>query len=214
MLEVPIILENVLIRQFVLEKNFRFPQDIGMKFTASEDSVLFDFLIKSCPTSSRNTLRSWIKDGRVLIDGIPIKILNYQLLTGQNVVIGQRKKLLPCGIEILYDDQDLVVINKPSGLLSVSAAFEQGETAHAWLRAYYLPKRIYVVHRLDQDTSGVMMFALNRETCEALKEQFEKHSIQRAYTAVVEGNIMVKSRLMGFVLAPYFLSPATGCPAD
>jgi tRNA pseudouridine32 synthase/23S rRNA pseudouridine746 synthase/23S rRNA pseudouridine1911/1915/1917 synthase len=185
-------MQNRLIRQFVLEKNFHLQQNTAMKFTATEESNLFDFLIKSFPSSSRNTLRSWIKEGRVLIDGIPIKNLSAQLLEGQNVVIGQRKKLLPCGIEILYDDQDLVVINKPSGLLSVSAAFEQGETAHAWLRAYYLPKRIYVVHRLDQDTSGVMMFALNRETCEALKEQFEKHSIERAYTAVVEGNVVKK----------------------
>ena len=90
---------------------------------------------------------------------------------------------------ILYEDDDLVVVEKPSGLLSVSAAFEKEETAHALLKVHFYPRKVYIVHRLDQDTSGVMLFALNEVSCEKLKAQFEAHAIERAYTAIVEGHV-------------------------
>jgi tRNA pseudouridine32 synthase/23S rRNA pseudouridine746 synthase/23S rRNA pseudouridine1911/1915/1917 synthase len=109
------------------------------------------------------------------------------VLKNQTVTVGQRKKNIRPGLPILYEDDDLVIVNKPSGLLSVSTAFEKGETMHALLKTHYKPRKVFVVHRLDQDTSGVMVFALNEKTSEKLKELFEAHAIERAYTAVVEG---------------------------
>jgi len=71
----------------------------------------------------------------------------------------------------------------------VATAFEKGETAHALLRKKYHPRTVHVVHRLDQDTSGVMLFALSEKARDKLKEMFEKHSLQRVYCALIEGKL-------------------------
>ena len=161
-----------------------------MKYVSPEELPILDVLTKIYPQSSKNTLRDWIKEGRVQVNGVPIKNSSVTILKNQEVTIGQRKKVVRAGVPILYEDSDLVVIEKPSGLLSVATAFEKGETVHALLKAHYHPKKVFVVHRLDQETSGVMMFALNQAASDRLKELFEVHNIERAYTAIVEGQIL------------------------
>lgn len=160
-----------------------------MKYIASIDTPILDVLSQLYPKSSKTTLRSWIKEGRVQVNQQTIKTTAHLVLQGQTVTLGNRKKVLHKGIEILYEDQDLVAIYKPSGLLSVAAAFEKGETAHAILKAHYQPRSVYVVHRLDQDTSGVMLFALSEPAFLKLKDLFEVHDIERSYTAIVEGTM-------------------------
>jgi len=160
-----------------------------MRYIATENMLLLESLALLSPNSSKNTLRSWIKEGRVQVDHRVIKQPNKEINAGQLIEVGQRKKFIQEGIEILYEDNDLVIIDKPSGLLSVSAAYEKGDTAHAVLKNHFHPKRVYVVHRLDQDTSGVMVFALNEKTCTELKKLFAAHDIQREYAAVVEGKM-------------------------
>lgn len=160
-----------------------------MKYTAFQNMLLLEALALISPNSSKNTLRSWIKEGRVQVDRMIIRQPNTSISTGQLVEVGPRKKFLSQDVEIVYEDSDLVVINKPSGLLSVSAAFEKDDTAHAVLKRHFHPRRVYIVHRLDQDTSGVMVFALNEKTCQDLKKLFASHDIQRSYFAVVEGKM-------------------------
>lgn len=163
-----------------------------MKYIAPLDISILEALALLSPQSSKNTLRSWIKEGRILLDGVTIKNTSITVLKNQEVTISQRKKMVRHDIPILFEDKDLVIIDKPSGLLSVSAAFEKGETAHAILKRHYHPRKVFVVHRLDQDTSGVMVFALNQEACDRLKDLFEVHAIERAYTAIVEGELLTK----------------------
>ncbi len=163
-----------------------------MRYITPENMLLLESLALLSPNSSKNTLRSWIKEGRVQVDHRVIKQANKEINAGQLIEVGQRKKFIQEGIEILYEDNDLVVINKPSGLLSVSAAYEKTGTAHAVLKNHFHPKRVYIVHRLDQDTSGVMVFALNEKTCTELKKLFAAHDIQREYAAVVEGKMTEK----------------------
>lgn len=160
-----------------------------MKYTVTEDLPLLEALTRISPQSSKNTLRSWIKEGRVQVDEMTPPNTSVLVLKGQTVTVGQRKKIVRPGIPILYEDEDLVIVFKPSGLLSVSTTFEKGETMHALLKEHYRPRKVFVVHRLDQDTSGVMVFALNQKTSDKLKELFEVHAIERAYTAVVEGQL-------------------------
>jgi 23S rRNA pseudouridine1911/1915/1917 synthase len=158
-----------------------------MKYIAPAEIPLLEALSHLSPQSSKNTLRSWIKEGRVQVNEVPAKNASLKVLKDQVVTVGQRKKMIRSDIPLLYEDNDLVVIEKPSGLLSVATAFEKGETLHALLKAHYHPRKIFVVHRLDQDTSGVMLFALNQEAYERMKDLFEVHAIERAYTAIVEG---------------------------
>lgn len=166
---------------------------LHMKYTAQENIHLLDALAQLSPNSSKNTLRSWVKEGRVYVDGISFNQPQAEIKAGQVIAIGPRKKFIRGDIEIIYEDSDLVIIDKPSSLLSVSTAFEKGDTAHALLKRHYHPRKIYVVHRLDQDTSGVMVFAFNEHTCKALKDLFAAHDIQRSYTAIVEGKMSTQS---------------------
>lgn len=163
-----------------------------MKYKAPQDLPLLDALTHFFPKCSKTTLRSWIKEGRVSIDQTIAKTANDTVLKDQDIFIGQKRKYIGDRIPILYEDGDFVVIDKPSGLLSVSTAFEKGDTAHALLKAYYHPRKIYVVHRLDQDTSGVMLFAFGERSGEKLKKIFEAHEIERCYTGIVEGKLESK----------------------
>lgn len=160
-----------------------------MEYLASATLCLLDALAHISPLSSKNTLRAWIKEGRVHVDGVVVKQAQFHVLKGQKVTVGKRKKIVGLGLSILYEDAHLVVVDKPTGLLSVSTAFEKGETAHALLRAHYFPRQVFVVHRLDQEASGVMVFALDAMTRDRLKDLFELHAIERAYTAIVEGQL-------------------------
>lgn len=160
-----------------------------MKLQMDQDLPLLDALALLAPQSSKTTLRSWLKDERVYVDGVVEKVGSKVIKKNQTISIGAKPPPTVEGIRILYEDSDLVVIDKPSNLLSVAAAFEKGKTAHAILKNHYRPRRLLIVHRLDQDTSGVMLFAFSPEAFERLKKIFEEHDIVRSYIAIVEGHL-------------------------
>jgi tRNA pseudouridine32 synthase/23S rRNA pseudouridine746 synthase/23S rRNA pseudouridine1911/1915/1917 synthase len=144
------------------------------------------------PEASRTSLRAWIKEGRVSVDSVVVQDIRYGVLSGQEISLGSKVHYAKGGIKILYEDSHLVVVDKPEGLLSVEAAFEKTETVHAHLKEKYRPRKVFVVHRLDQDTSGVMLFALTEKAYSLLKELFVKHDIDRCYTAIVQGELKEK----------------------
>lgn len=160
-----------------------------MKYIIEQEQTLLEALEKLSPGSSKTTCRSWLKDGRVSVDGRIVRLGAEPLKIGQTLELGQKKKFTEKGIRIIFEDPYLVVVEKPAGLLSVSTKFETGKTVHAYLKSHYRPKRVFVVHRLDQETSGVMLFALTEETRDKLKILFEKHDLIREYTAIVEGRM-------------------------
>lgn len=160
---------------------------LSMKYIAAKDLILLEALTLLSPESSKTTLRSWLSSGRILVDGTVEKKGTFLVKEGQVISMGAKPIKPEEGLKILFEDAHLVIIDKPIGMLSVSAAFEKSNTVHAILKRKYHPRRVYVIHRLDQDTSGVMMFALNEKAYTAMKKIFEKHEIERAYTAIVEG---------------------------
>lgn len=160
-----------------------------MKYSVPSDLSLLEALILLFPTSSKNTLRSWIKAGRVEVDRVVATHASLKVSKNQFITIGQRKKMIGPGIPIVYEDRHYIVVDKPTGLLSVASSFEKGETMHALLKEFYYPRKVHVVHRLDQDTSGIMLFAFNQEASEKLKDLFEVHAIDRAYTGIIEGRL-------------------------
>ena len=148
---------------------------------------LVDRLVLEFPDSSRSTLRKWLKGGRVLVDGQVVKEPHRPCTQDEKVTLKEKQKFLDLDIEVLYEDRDLVVVNKPEGLLSVATAYQEEETVHGVLKKHY--PRVFPVHRLDRETSGVMVMALNEEAKEGLKEQFHSHSIQREYRAIIRGKL-------------------------
>lgn len=158
-----------------------------------EDPIpLLDYLQSVFPESSRTTLRNMLQSGRVRVNGAVEKSPRRQLASRDVVDVGPRAtQLLPEVLSILHEDDDLIVVNKDVGLLTVATPYEREQTAQALLNGYLRSKRIvdriHVVHRLDRDTSGVLVFARSYPVREALKEQFARHDIERVYVAIIEG---------------------------
>lgn len=158
-----------------------------MKYKIEENCELLIALSTFYPKSSKTTLRSWIKEGRVLVNEEIVKRSDYVVITGQSIEVLTKPRVISGNLRIIYQDAHLVAIDKPTGVLSVAANFEKDETVYKFLKQHFGSKRVFVVHRLDQDTSGVMLFALTEKAQEALKEMFEKHEMGREYVAIVEG---------------------------
>lgn len=150
-----------------------------------------DALRKIYPDSSRRTLQNWLKNGRFQIDGKPLKMENALLTDGQVIQIKETFKApkVP-GLKILYEDRYMVVIDKPVGLLSVPLD-EEKTSRHALglLRQHCETDQIFAVHRIDRETSGILLFARGKESEKRFDVLFENHDILREYFAIVEGRV-------------------------
>jgi 23S rRNA pseudouridine1911/1915/1917 synthase len=164
-----------------------------MKYTSPDNLPILDALALCFPQNSKTSLRSWLKEGRISVDGSLVKNNTFIVSRGQTISVGQRPRFADGNLRILYEDKHLVVVEKPEGMLSVSTDFEKADTAHASLKRKYIPNPVYVVHRLDQDTSGVMVFALTRNALDGLKQIFEEHALNRQYVGIVEGIVKENS---------------------
>jgi len=99
-------------------------------------------------------------------------------------------------LEILYEDEHIVVVNKPSGLLVHKSMIDRHETRYAMkILRNQLGKWVYPVHRLDKPTSGVLLFALSKESARELSEQFKAHTIEKSYVTVVRGYVSEYGRV-------------------
>ncbi|MCF6248968.1 MAG: RNA pseudouridine synthase [Desulfobacula sp.] len=116
-----------------------------------------------------------------------------------------RSKYVPDGIKILYEDRDIIIIDKSSGLLSVKARYEKEKTAHQLLINYVRKgnskarTNLFVVHRLDRETSGVMVFTKSYELREEFAAQWKY--VKKKYLAVVHGNLAEKIGIIESYLA-------------
>ncbi len=160
-----------------------------MQNNIATEPTLLEALGKLFPDSSKTTLRSWIEQGRICVNGQVCRNGRRAIQEGETVTLGKKTQFIEGGIEVLYEDEHLVVINKPEGLLSVATDFQKWTTAHAILKRRFHTGRVYPVHRLDRETSGVMLFAYSEKARDLLKESFLHHTIEREYFAIVEGTI-------------------------
>lgn len=157
-----------------------------MRYFADKQALLLDVLQLMAPESSKNTLRSWLQMGRVTVDQNRAERANFMVMPGQEVCIGPKVSFIRGSLRILHDDDDIVVLEKPEGLLSVATDKEKRATVHAMLKRQFHNRRVYPVHRLDRETSGVMMFAYSEQARDHIKSQFEQHTVDKTYFAIVE----------------------------
>jgi 23S rRNA pseudouridine1911/1915/1917 synthase len=160
-----------------------------MQYKSPRTMKLLDALAEMFPDSSKSNLRAWLKKERVLLKGVIEQHPNALVKAGDQVATRPSTRKIPGDIEILYEDRHLVIVDKPHGLLSVSTNFEKEDTLFYLLKREYKPRSVYVVHRLDRETSGVLVFALSVEAMEGLKKMFAKHDLERDYCALVEGSL-------------------------
>ena len=166
-----------------------------MRSTVTREALLLDALAEVLPEASRTTLRQMLAAGRIRVNNEVEKVAKRQLQPGDTIELARKEhhSLLPPEVSLLHEDDDIVVVVKPPGLLTVSTESEREQTLQAVLNRYLKAKgvtdRIHVVHRLDREASGVLIFARSFEVREALKERFAAHDIDRIYVAVVEGSL-------------------------
>jgi 23S rRNA pseudouridine1911/1915/1917 synthase len=115
------------------------------------------------------------------------------------------KKSMPNGIRVVYEDDCVIVVDKPAGLLTMGTDTERAKTLYAALRAYMNSKRpaekVFIVHRLDREASGLLVFAKTDQAKEHLQNQFKDHSAGRVYTAIAEGRVLPEQFTIRSILA-------------
>ncbi|MGG4143844.1 RluA family pseudouridine synthase [Paenibacillus algorifonticola] len=167
------------------------------QFTVNEPSELLAFLLIHLASMGRNSVKSVLARGQVSVDRRVQTKYNFPLEVGQTVSINTEKAVEApplMGLTILHEDDAIIVVQKDAGLLSIASSKDEQEvTAYRQLTAHvrtFDPKnRIFVVHRLDRDTSGVMMFAKTEKVQQALQNNWQEAVKERSYVALVEGKV-------------------------
>lgn len=160
------------------------------------NSELLIFLIDQLKGKSRTTVKSLLAHRQVAVDYHTITQFDYPVLAGQQVTITMGKipeEIRYKGLKILYEDPYIIVIEKEAGMLSIATAKEKLLTTYTILSGHVKREnpnnRIFVVHRLDRDTSGIMMFAKSEEVQSAMQRAWQDAVVERTYVAVVEGEM-------------------------
>jgi 23S rRNA pseudouridine1911/1915/1917 synthase len=166
------------------------------QYTVNEPTELLLFLLHKQSKTGRNAVKAMLARGQVSVDDRVAKEYNHPLVPGQTVKISREKVVEEqplVGLSILHEDDDLIVIQKQAGLLSIASAQETELTAYRQLMAHVRSKdpkgRVFVVHRLDRDTSGVMMFAKSEKIQQSLQNAWQEAVKERTYVALVEGKV-------------------------
>lgn len=157
-------------------------------YIVKADSTLLPFLLEHVKGISRNSVKNLLTRRQVLVNGQSVTRHDHPLSPGTKVEIlaaGSRAPTFP----ILYEDSNIIVIDKPAGLLSVATPKEREKTAYHMVGDYLRGKgeRVFVLHRLDKDTSGVLMFAKSEAVKRAYQDNWDKLVKRRCYLALVEG---------------------------
>lgn len=160
------------------------------KYIVKENEILIEFLKKMFSNLSKNSVKSLLHNEKVFVNGNMTTKYNYELNAGDIVEI--REKVAK-NIDIIYEDKDIIVINKPSGLLTVATEKEKNKTAYHLVMEYLKKKnknnRIFIIHRLDKDTSGIIMFAKNERAKHLYQDNWNNIVKKRCYYAVIDGKM-------------------------
>jgi 23S rRNA pseudouridine1911/1915/1917 synthase len=166
------------------------------KFIVDSDSPLLEYLIRVLPQRSRSRLKAVLKERQVLVNGRPVTQFDHPLKKGQKLEVQWERPATPppmLGLQIIFEDADLIVVNKPPGLLTVATDKEKRRTAFAILSNYVKTQdpenKIFIVHRIDRETSGLLLFARNEKIKRQIQESWEETISKRTYVAVVEGEV-------------------------
>lgn len=158
------------------------------------------WLADQFPDTTRSQVQKWIREGRVLVDGGSVSKGGVKLEGGERVTVFKPppEPALPqpesISLDVLYEDDQVLVVNKPAGLVVHPAPGHRSGTLVNALLAHYPElaqgdtERPGIVHRLDKDTSGVLVVAKNTAALEFLQRQFRRREVQKEYLALVHGH--------------------------
>ena len=170
-----------------------FTADNIKNYTVAEETTLLPFLIRTLGDKSRNEIKSMLKYKHIAMRDKPVTQFDTPLLPGDCVQINFGRSFYKFNnpqVRILYEDEWMVVIEKSSGLLSVANENSKDRNAYNIVRDYVRhdnpDAQLFVCHRLDQYTSGILMFAKNRDMQQELRENWDFYVKERRYICVTE----------------------------
>ena len=163
-----------------------------MKLVVKSDSELLDYLYNNLDMPKKR-IKQYLTHGAIFVNNNRTTKYDYKLIKGMTINIdtdGKNKKVLP--FDILFEDEHIIVVNKPSGLLTIATAKEKDKTLYHIVREYLVSKnkyaKVFIVHRLDKDTSGIVILAKDLKTKNQLQENWNEYVSLREYVAVVHGH--------------------------
>jgi len=174
-------------------------------FIVDKDINLLDAIFDFKKDLSKKSIKNFIKNKMIKVNDKVITNNNYLLNNGDLVEICYEKRIIPkYDLDILYEDEYLIAINKPCGLLSISNDKEKDITAYRMVSDYVKSNNkknfIFVVHRLDQETSGVLLFCKNEKIRDRLQENWNMIVKKRGYIALVDGKMNGKGTIRSFLM--------------
>ena len=193
----------------------------GQNYQVSQDAFLLEYLFQLFPGQSRTGVKNMLSKGRILVNGESQTAFDLPLKKGDRITVlskgisiaratrnDARSEVEKAGVQILFEDENYIVVDKPSGMLTVATGKEK-KTLYALLNAYIKvnarmqrkedllsgrePDRstakIWIVHRLDRGTSGVLVFAKNERAKDILQSKWKDLVAERKYIAWLEGRL-------------------------
>jgi 23S rRNA pseudouridine1911/1915/1917 synthase len=161
----------------------------------NEDALLMQFLLSRLKGKNRDNIKSLLKNKQVIINNHPVSQFNHPLHKGDILTIkGMRADDMPSEnyLKIVFEDEHIIVIDKKPGLLSVSDGNDH-VTAFGvlteWVQKQDPKNKVYIVHRLDQYTSGLLMFVKSEAIQNIFRNEWKQYITERTYTAIVEGDV-------------------------
>lgn len=168
-----------------------------MKITVKKEGELLDYLYNNLDMPKKR-IKQYLTHGSIFVNETKTTKYNYRVLPGMNIMIdtdNKNKHTLP--FDILFEDDHIIVVNKPSGLLTIATAKEREKTLFHIVREYLVSKdkhaKVFIVHRLDKDTSGIVVLAKDEKTKNKLQENWNEYVSLREYVAVVHGKLNKES---------------------
>jgi 23S rRNA pseudouridine1911/1915/1917 synthase len=166
-----------------------------LRSIVKQSTTLAEQLRLLYPASSKNAIKKLLEHDRVKVNGTMARIGKTPLRPGDRVEVNRKAfaKRLHEDIDILHEDEHVLVIHKKENLLTIASEREREKTAYAYLYGYVKRQKpenkIFIVHRLDQKASGILVFARSEAAKRKLQAQFREHKIDRQYLAIVEGRM-------------------------
>ena len=167
------------------------------EYIIDKEIILFDYLKEILPNKSKNNIKSLLKNECIYINNK--KVTKYNYLLKENDILYIKYKT--SNLDIIYEDNNIIVIDKPSGILTISNEKEKVKTLYHYVLEYLKKKKqkVFIIHRLDKDTSGIVIFAKNEKIKKLYQDNWNDLVIKRGYIAVVCGktkdNDTIKSYL-------------------
>ena len=166
-----------------------------MKLIAKKEGELLSYLYDNLELPKKK-IKQYLTHGSIFVNNNRTTQYNYKIIPGMIIQINTEKSKKECPFDIIMEDEHIIVVNKPSGLLTIATKKEKEKTLYHIIREYLISKdkyaKVFIVHRLDKDTSGIVILAKDEKTKKQLQDNWNKYVTLREYVAVVHGQLPKK----------------------